>query len=156
MILTWIISNNPGGCFTNISQALQDILSKLLHGKNCTSYENFKPKFFHALGTYTRFKLEILTINVISVIVYFREIILKSSQNVSETTPWLMGFHLPTELRGQDWVSQGGSMMMSWHENVFQNTDPLWGESTGHYIYKRPVKQRLVFFVVSLNRLSKK
>ena len=33
------------------------------------------------------FRLEILIINVISGIVYFREIILESSQNVSETTP---------------------------------------------------------------------
>ena len=41
----------------------------------------------HALGTRTKFQLEILTINVISDIVYFHEIILESSQNVSETTP---------------------------------------------------------------------
>ena len=40
-----------------------------------------------ALGTRTKFQLEILTINVISGIVYFREIILESSRNVSETTP---------------------------------------------------------------------
>ena len=37
----------------------------------------------HALGTRKKFQLEILTINGISGIVYFREIILKSSQNVS-------------------------------------------------------------------------
>ena len=41
-----------------------------------------------ALGTRTKFQLEILTINVISSSVYFREIILESSWNVSETTPW--------------------------------------------------------------------
>ena len=41
-----------------------------------------------ALGTRTKFQFEILTINVISSIVYFREIILESSRNVSETTPW--------------------------------------------------------------------
>ena len=41
----------------------------------------------HALGTRTKFRFEILTINVISGTVYFREIILESSQNVSETTP---------------------------------------------------------------------
>ena len=40
-----------------------------------------------ALGTRTKFQLEILTINVIAGIVYFREIILESSRNVSETTP---------------------------------------------------------------------
>ena len=36
----------------------------------------------HALSTRTLFQLEILNINVISGIVYFREIILKSSRNV--------------------------------------------------------------------------
>ena len=41
----------------------------------------------HALGTRTKFQLEILTVNVTSHIVYFREIILESSRNVSETAP---------------------------------------------------------------------
>ena len=41
-----------------------------------------------ALGTRTKFQFEILTIDVISSIVYFREIILENSRNVSETTPW--------------------------------------------------------------------
>ena len=40
------------------------------------------------LGMRTKFQLEIITINVMTGIVYFREIILESSQNVSETTPW--------------------------------------------------------------------
>ena len=40
----------------------------------------------HALGTHTKFRLEILTLNVISSIIDFREIILESSRNVSETT----------------------------------------------------------------------
>ena len=40
----------------------------------------------YTLGTYTKFQLEILTINVISGIVYLREIILESLRNVSETT----------------------------------------------------------------------
>ena len=43
-----------------------------------------------ALGTRTKFQLEILTINVISGIVCFRKIILESSRNVSETTPGLL------------------------------------------------------------------
>ena len=67
-----------GGCFTNVSQALQDILSKCVYSRNHSSYENF---------TCTDFQLEILTITVISGIVYFLEIILESTQNVSETTP---------------------------------------------------------------------
>ena len=47
----------------------------------------------HALCTRTKFQLEILTVNVIYGIVYFREIILESSCNVSETTP---GFNVLT------------------------------------------------------------
>ena len=59
--------------------------------RNRSFHENFKLKLCmcaqsHALGTRTKFQLEILTINVISSIVYFREIILESLRNVSETT----------------------------------------------------------------------
>ena len=82
----------PGGCFTNILRALQNILSKFVYRRNRTSYENFKLKLCisaqsHALGTHTKFRVEILTLNVISSIVDFCEIILESSRNVSETTP---------------------------------------------------------------------
>ena len=79
--------------FTNDSRALLNILSKFLHYIYRTSDENFKPKLCtcaqsHALGTRIKFRLEILTINVISGTVYFRDIILESSRNVIETTPW--------------------------------------------------------------------
>ena len=40
-----------------------------------------------ALGTCKKFQLEILAINMISGIVYFREIILESSRSVGETSP---------------------------------------------------------------------
>ena len=40
----------------------------------------------HALGTHTKFQLEILNINVFFGIVYFREIILESLWNINETT----------------------------------------------------------------------
>ena len=81
-----------GGCFTNVSRALQDILSKVVYCRNRTSYENFKLTLCtcaqsHALGTRTKFQLEILNANVIFGIVYFRKIILESSRKVSETTP---------------------------------------------------------------------
>ena len=77
-----------GGCFTIVSRALQNILSKFVYCRNRTSYENFQLKLcvcaqslaLEALGTHTKFQLEILTINMISGIVY--------SRNVSETTPW--------------------------------------------------------------------
>ena len=42
-----------------------------------------------ALGTRTKFQLEIVTLTVISGIVYFRNIILESSRIVCETTPWV-------------------------------------------------------------------
>ena len=50
----------PGGCFTNISRALQNILSKFVYCRNRTSNENFKLKRCtcaqsHALGTHTKF-----------------------------------------------------------------------------------------------------
>ena len=74
----------PGGCFTNILRALQNILSKLVYYRNHTSYENFKLKLCaSAQGTHTKFQPEIVTIIVISGIVYFR----KSSWSISETTP---------------------------------------------------------------------
>ena len=87
----WDFCGNLGGCFTKVLRALQNVLSKFVYCKNLTFYENFKLKLCmcaHALGTRTKFQLEILTINEIFGIVYFREIILKSSRNVSETTPW--------------------------------------------------------------------
>ena len=89
-----IVSNlyGTGGCFTKLLTALQSILSKFVYCGNNTCYANFKLKLCtcahsHTLGTRTKFQLEILTINVIFGIVYFRKIILESSRNVSETTP---------------------------------------------------------------------
>ena len=52
------------------------------------------PKAKAMLWARTKFQLEIPTINVITGIVYFREIILESSRNVSETTPWLANNNL--------------------------------------------------------------
>ena len=48
----------------------------------------FQSETLYALGTRTKFRLQILTMNVNSGIVYFREIILESLQNVSEKKPW--------------------------------------------------------------------
>ena len=66
---------------------------------NSTCDENFKLKLCTyvqslALGTRKNFQIEILTINVISGVVYFRENILGSSQNVSETAPGTRTFDL--------------------------------------------------------------
>ena len=51
----------------------------------------------HALGTRTKFQLEILTIRVISGIVYFCKITLESSRNICETTPRLYSSCLHTD-----------------------------------------------------------
>ena len=52
------------------------------------NYENFKLKLCTcALGTRTKFQLEILKINMISGIVYFHKVTLECSRNISETTP---------------------------------------------------------------------
>ena len=66
-----------------------------MYCRNSTSYENFKLKLCkctrsHELDTRTKFQLEILIVNVIFGIVYFREIILRSWGNVSETIPWCL------------------------------------------------------------------
>ena len=81
------------GCFINVSRALQNILSKFVYWRNRIPYETFKLKLCtcaqsHALGARTKFKRETLAMNMPSGIVYFLEIVFKSSQNVSETTPW--------------------------------------------------------------------
>ena len=83
----------PGRRFTYVLQAPQNILSKCVYCRNHTIHgENFKLKLCtcaesHALGTSTKFQLGILTMNVISGIVYFCEILLESLWNVSETIP---------------------------------------------------------------------
>ena len=88
----YITSWRPGGCFTNVSQALQNTLLKFVYCRYHTSYENFKLKLCtcaqsHALGTCTKIQLEILTINVISGIVYFwraREMLVKQSPGLKK------------------------------------------------------------------------
>ena len=88
------ISNDAaaGGCFTNVSRALQNNLTKIHNTRNHIYGENFKLKLCtcaqsHALGTRTKFQLEILITSTISAIHKFRENISESSWNVSETTP---------------------------------------------------------------------
>ena len=86
----------PGGCFTKVSRALQNIISKFF----CVLQKSYFlwefqdetlcvcPKLYFGHRYTAKFELEILTLNVISGIAYFRDIILESSRNVSETTPW--------------------------------------------------------------------
>ena len=75
----------PGSCFSNVSQALQNniarnhIYSENLKVKLCTCAQSM------ALGLHTQFQLEIIISSTISAICKFRDNILDSSGNVSET-----------------------------------------------------------------------
>ena len=89
-----------GGCFINVSQALQNNLAKVIHAGNHIYGENFQLKLCMcaqsvALGTRTKFQLEILTRSTISAIHKFLENVLESSRNISETTPWVWWMKLP-------------------------------------------------------------
>ena len=82
-----------GGCFTNVSRALQNNLAKIYDASNHIYGENFKLKLCMcaqsmALGTRTKFQLEMLIGSAISATHKFRDNILESSRNVSETTHW--------------------------------------------------------------------
>ena len=84
-------SEESGGCFTYVSRALQNNLAKIHNARNHIYGKNFKLKLCMcaqsmALGTHTKFQLEILIRSTISAIHKFRENILESSRNVSETT----------------------------------------------------------------------
>ena len=87
-----IFFGRSGGCFTNVLRALQNNLAKIYNTRNDIYGENFKLKLCTcaqsmALGTRTKFQLEILIRSTISAIYKFRENILESSQNVSEPPP---------------------------------------------------------------------
>ena len=82
----------PGGCFTNVSRCLQNNLAKIHNTRNHICGENFKLKLCTcaqsmALGTRTKFQLDILITSTIFEIHKFRKNILESSRNVSETPP---------------------------------------------------------------------
>ena len=98
----------PGGCFTNVSRALQNNLAKIHNTRNHIYDQNFKLKLCTcaqsmALGTRTKFQLEILITSTNSAIHQFRENILESSRNVSETTPWNLTEHTCVEDRQACW-----------------------------------------------------
>ena len=81
-----IRDGDPGGCFTNGLQALQNNLAKIYNARNHIDDENFKLKLCTcaqsmALGTCSKFQLEIL-ISMISAIHKFQESILESSRTI--------------------------------------------------------------------------
>ena len=79
-------------------------------------------------GTRSKFQLEILSINVISGIAYFRELIFESSQNVSETIPSCSVSHICIKLmlgqwcRCQGWCSIWGDC---WWGRQDMNTNKI-------------------------------
>ena len=92
-----------GGCFTNVSRAPQ-----IFSWKYTTPEITFMVKICtcaqsKALGTRTRFQLEILITSIIYAIHKFREEFLESSRNVSETTPRCIS-GAGAEGRGRSWL----------------------------------------------------
>ena len=91
-----------GGCFTLTFHELFKRISQKYTMPEITfivriSSWNFVPRLCTcaqsmALGTRTKFQLEILIRSTISAKQKFREIILESLRNVSETTPWTSNF----------------------------------------------------------------
>ena len=83
-----------GGCLTNVSRVIQNSLAKIYNARNHIYSENFELKLCTcaqsmALGTCTKFQLETPKTSTISVTRKFRENILESSRNVSETWVFL-------------------------------------------------------------------
>ena len=105
-------AKDHGGCFTNISQALQNKLAKICNARKHIYGENFTLKLCTcaqsmALGTSTKFQLEILMRSIISTIHKFRDNILESSRSVTETTPRL----LASPGHQQPWLTLCGLVM---------------------------------------------
>ena len=92
-LLRCVFFCNPGGCFTNISWALQNNLAKVYNARNHIYGANFKLKLCTctqsmALSMHTKFWLEIHIRITISIIHKFRENILESSWNCNKIPPW--------------------------------------------------------------------
>ena len=129
MLLIWNFTtskqsdnDHPGGCFTNVSRALQNNLVKIHNTGKHIYGENFKLKLCtwaqsHALGSRTKFKLEIPVRSTISAIHKFRENILCSLWNG-------MGW---VELWGFLWWAP--SAKMKDHHGVSSGWSSVWHRS---------------------------
>ena len=126
----------PGGSFTNVSQALQNNLMKIYNTRNNIYVENFKLKLCTcvqsmALGIRTKFQLEIFARSTISAIDKFWENILESSRNVmidsyiipenwSLTTLYLWGNVFLSMVAGLaprfTFPNLSSKLMSSWHK----------------------------------------
>ena len=96
----WSISSSlmvwtPGGCFTNVSQAPQNILVKIHNTRNHIHGENFNLKIYmcaqsKALGTRSKFPLEILITSTICAIHKFRKNFWRARETLVKQPPGSM------------------------------------------------------------------
>ena len=147
---------SPGSCFTSVSQALQNNLAKIHNIRNHIHGKNFKLKLCTctqsmALGTHTKFKLEILMKSTISVIHKFQENISESSWNVSETTPRLQ------RAKGVNWVNWSLPVHWCWgsrplmrqsHCHISARFQRLCLQSSLHYPQESAVKKKQMFILI--------
>ena len=160
LLMAWWCKES-GGSFTNVSRALQRNLAKIHNAKIPIYGENFKLKLCTcaqsmALGTHTKFQLEILIRSTIFAIHKFREKVLESSRNVSETTSrvsaamvliqfsWNVLASAPEELRLARACTVYGHCSYVVHTHLFVEPGPvfhLWvnkvlANDRGHEICK--------------------
>ena len=91
-MFTDVLFISPGGCFTNVSWALQNNLAKIYNANNHIYGANFKLKLCTcaqsmALGTRTKFQLEMLIGSAISATHKFRENILRARETLVKQPP---------------------------------------------------------------------
>ena len=123
-------SLNPGDCLTNVSRALQNNLAKLYNAGNHICVENFKLKLCtcaqsYALGTRTKFQLEILIRSTVPAIHKFWENILESSRNVNQTIPghrgWVLTDNTRTTTKTRSTRRTHLSLLTSWSAWSWKN-----------------------------------
>ena len=125
------------GCFTNVSRALQNNLAKIHNTRNHIYGANFSLKLCTcaqsmALGRHIKFQLEIFITSTISAIHKFRENILESSWNVSETTP-----------RPLTSMSQGTIVLVALNTRTFANADVFCSIMLTHWGWHKHFKTTL-------------
>ena len=137
----WNQSEETGGCYTNVSEALQDIRLKFVYCRNQISDENFKLQLCtvaqgHALGTHTKFQFEILTIKEIPGIVYFHYCDLTMGAIASQITCFTVVYS--TVYSGTDQRKHQSSTSLAFIRGIHR-----WPVNSPH---KGPVMRRMFPF----------
>ena len=122
------------GCLSDVSRDLQNNLVKIYNVRNHIYGEHFKLKICTcgqsmALGTRTKFQLEILIWNTISAIHNFRENILESSRNLSETTPRVRTWAFQVHTRQQREFSLTNRLCYRGSSEKWLDSPFLWWRS---------------------------